>query len=96
VSPEPGRAKELPRLRVSIASRGRRATLGLQRGILLDAFRAFETLWAPGQMLTLPHVWDPDDRRREDKDFGPDFPLYGAGQATLGEFAERRVGRARV
>ena len=68
----------------------------LQRRILLDAFRAFETLWTPGQVLTLPYVWDPDDRSWEDRDFGPDFQLYGVGQAMQGEFAERTLGRARV
>jgi hypothetical protein len=33
----------------------------LQRRILLDAFQAFEGLWAPGQMICLPYVWDQGD-----------------------------------
>jgi hypothetical protein len=68
----------------------------LQRQILLDAFRAFETLWAPGQILTLPYVWDPNDRSWEDKDFGPDFQLYGVGTPLEGQdtFGERALRRA--
>lgn len=69
---------------------------GLQRRILLDAFRAFETMWAPGQILCLPYVWDPADRQWEDKDFGPGFELYGVGSAIQGGFVERTLGRAGV
>jgi hypothetical protein len=58
---------------------GKAHDAALQRRIVLNAFRAFETLWARGQMLTLPYVWDPDDRGWEDRDFGPDFQLYGVG-----------------
>jgi hypothetical protein len=67
---------------------------GLQRRILLDAFRAFETLWAPGQMVSLPYVWDPDDRTWEEKDFGHGFELYGVGAAMQEGFAERTLSRA--
>ncbi|MBI4638205.1 MAG: hypothetical protein HY727_17855 [Candidatus Rokubacteria bacterium] len=66
----------------------------LQRRILLDALRAFETLWEPGQILSLPYVWDPDDHAWEDRDFGPDFELYGVGKAVQTGFAERPLGRA--
>ena len=66
----------------------------LQRQILLDAFRAFETLWTPGQMLTLPNVWDPNDRAWEEKDFGPGFELYGVGAAMQEGYAERALRRA--
>jgi hypothetical protein len=69
---------------------------GLQRRILLDALRAFETLWAPGQMLSLPYVWDPNDRTWEEKDFGPDAEIYGVGQAMQEGYAERSLGRARA
>jgi hypothetical protein len=68
----------------------------LQRRILLDALRAFETLWAPGQILCLPYVWDPDDRSWEERDFGPGFELYGVGLAVQEGFAERPLGRARA
>ena len=67
----------------------------LQRRILLDAFRAFETLWAPGQVLTLPYVWDPADRSWEDTDFGPGVELYGVGASMQQGFGERTLGRAR-
>lgn len=75
---------------------GKANDAALQRRILLDAFRAFETLWAPGQILTLPYVWYPDDRRWEAEDFGPGFELYGTGTAIQGDFAERTLGRART
>lgn len=67
----------------------------LQRRILLDALRAFEVLWTPGQMLTLPYVWDPNDRSWEETDFGPNFELYGVGKAVQGEYAERPLERSR-
>jgi hypothetical protein len=75
---------------------GKADDVPLQRRILLDAFRAFETLWAPGQILTLPYVWDPNDRSWEDKDFGPDFELYGVGTPMKGQaaFPERALRRA--
>jgi hypothetical protein len=66
----------------------------LQRSILLDALRAFETLWAPGQILTLPYVWDPNDRTWEEKDFGPGFELYGVGAPMQAGFPERPLSRA--
>jgi hypothetical protein len=66
----------------------------LQRRILLDAFRAFETLWAPGQMLTLPYVWDPADRSWEAKDWGPGFEPYGVGTSAQEGFAERTLARS--
>ncbi len=66
----------------------------LQRRILLDALKAFEMLWAPGQILTLPYVWDPSDRGWEDKDFGPGFQLFGVGQAMQEGFAEKTLQRA--
>ena len=66
----------------------------LQRAILLDALRAFETLWQPGQMLTLPYVWDRDGRTWEDVDYGPQATGYGVGTSVQGGFAERTLGRA--
>ena len=68
----------------------------LQRRILLDALKAFETLWAPGQILSLPYVWDPDDVTWEEKDFGPGFELHGVGQAMQEGYAERPLHRART
>ena len=66
----------------------------LQRRILLDALKAFEALWAPGQMLSLPYVWDRNDRTWEVKDFGPDSELYGVGKAKQAGYAERTLSRA--
>jgi len=68
----------------------------LQRRILLDALKAFETLWAPGQILSLPYVWDPDAVTWEEKDFGPGFELHGVGQAMQEGYAERPLHRART
>jgi D-proline reductase (dithiol) PrdB len=67
---------------------------GLQRQILLDALRAFELLWAPGMMLTLPYVWDPDDASWEEKDWGSGFEPYGVGESMQEGFGERKLGRA--
>ena len=66
----------------------------LQRRILHDALRAFEALWAPGQMLCLPYVWDSKDRTWEGKDYGPDFTPYGVGKSIQEGYAERRLRRA--
>lgn len=74
---------------------GRANDAALQRRILLDAFRAFETLWAPGQILTLPYVWDANDCSWEEKDFGPGFELYGTGTPIQADYPERALGRAR-
>jgi hypothetical protein len=68
----------------------------LQRRILLDAFQAFERLWAPGQMISLPYVWDPVDASWEEKDFGPEFEPYGVGQSMQGGFGERALGRSKA
>lgn len=66
----------------------------LQRRILLDALKAFETLWAPGQILCLPYVWDPNDTTWEGKDFGAGFELYGVGEAMQEGYAEHPLRRA--
>jgi hypothetical protein len=66
----------------------------LQRRLLLDALRAFETLWMPGQMLCLPYVWDANDRTWEDVDYGPNAVGYGVGRSVQDEFAEHTLGRA--
>ncbi len=68
----------------------------LQRRILLDAFEAFERLWAPGQMICLPYVWDREDAGWEAKDFGPEFEPYGVGKSMQGDFGERVLGRSKA
>src|SRR3990167_7517509 len=66
----------------------------LQRRILLDALRAFELFWAPGQMLSLPDVWDAADSSWEDTDYGRDFVPYGIGTPLQEGYAERALRRA--
>jgi hypothetical protein len=73
---------------------GKAGDPGLQRRILLDALRAFEMLWAPGQILTLPYVWDPTDASWEEKDFGPGFEPFGVGRSAQSEFPERALRRS--
>jgi hypothetical protein len=73
---------------------GKANDASLQRQILLDAFRAFEMLDSPGEMLCLPYVWDPDDTSWEAKDYGPDSALFGVGHAVQGNFAERPLDRS--
>ena len=45
----------------------------LQRSILLDALRAFETISAPGTIVDLPYVWDEKDRSWEQRDYTKGF-----------------------
>jgi len=46
---------------------------GLQRQIVRDALRAFETIDKPGTIIELPYVWDPNDRRWEETDYTAGF-----------------------
>ncbi|MFZ0659791.1 MAG: hypothetical protein WAM05_13790 [Candidatus Binataceae bacterium] len=41
----------------------------LQRRIVGDAMRAFETIDQPGTIVELPYVWDPNDRAWEVIDY---------------------------
>jgi D-proline reductase (dithiol) PrdB len=41
----------------------------IQRQIVRDAMRAFETIGTPGEIVQLPHVWDPNDRTWESRDY---------------------------
>ncbi len=41
----------------------------LQRRIVLDALRAFETIEKPATIIQLPYVWDPNDRSWEERDY---------------------------
>ena len=75
---------------------GKAGEPALQRRILLDAFQAFERLWAPGQMLSLPYVWDPHDAAWEAKDYGPEFEPYGVGKSAQGDFGERTLDRSKT
>ena len=61
----------------------------LQRSIVLDAMRAFETIDTPGQILQLPYVWDAKDRSWEEIDYTkgwmPERPSRDAADATEAE-----------
>jgi hypothetical protein len=41
----------------------------LQRQIVRDAMRAFDTIDRPGAIIELPYVWDPNDRIWEARDY---------------------------
>ena len=41
----------------------------LQRSIVQDAFRALETIATPGEIITLPYVWDEKNDSWEDSDY---------------------------
>ena len=41
----------------------------LQRQIVMDAMRAFETIKSPGTITELPYVWDKNDRTWEESDY---------------------------
>ena len=45
----------------------------LQRQIVRDAMRAFETIAQPGTIVELPYAWDPTDRRWEETDYTGNF-----------------------
>lgn len=45
----------------------------LQRQILRDALRAFETIERPGTIVELPYVWDENDRTWEATDYTDGF-----------------------
>ncbi len=64
----------------------------LQRQIVRDAMRAFETITKPGTIVELPYVWDPNDRGWEVTDYTGNFlpPRPEKESADLIE-AERRA-----
>ena len=41
----------------------------LQHSIVLNAFRALETITTPGEIVSLPYVWDERDDSWEDKEY---------------------------
>ena len=45
----------------------------LQRQIVRDALKAFETIERPGTIVELPYVWDANDRGWETTDYTGDF-----------------------
>ena len=57
----------------------------LQRQIVIDAMRAFETIKSPGTIVELPYVWDENDRPWEEHDYTkgwmPQRPSHEAANA---------------
>jgi hypothetical protein len=45
----------------------------LQRQIVRDAMRAFESITSPGTIVELPYVWDANDRGWEETDYTRGF-----------------------
>jgi hypothetical protein len=45
----------------------------LQRQIVRDSMRAFETIAKSGSIVELPYIWDPNDRRWEEMDYTKGF-----------------------
>jgi hypothetical protein len=41
----------------------------LQRQIVIDAMRAFETIKSPATIVELPYIWDENDRSWEERDY---------------------------
>ena len=49
----------------------------LQRSILIDGFRACETMTGPGAVTTLPYVWDDKSDGWEEQEYRPGYlPPY--------------------
>ena len=63
-----------------------------QRAIIGDALNAFETIDKPGTIVTLPYMWDLNDRRWEETDYKPGFllPRPKKDAADLAEQERRR------
>lgn len=64
----------------------------LQRRIVRDAMKAFQTIAEPGTIVQLPYVWDANDRSWEETDYTEGFlperpPKEDADKAE----AERRA-----
>jgi hypothetical protein len=55
----------------------------LQREIVCAAFAALATMTAPGSMVTLPYVWDANDRSWEEQDYTPGY-LHEYKREALG------------
>ncbi|MGH8012977.1 MAG: hypothetical protein ACREQ4_10795 [Candidatus Binataceae bacterium] len=64
----------------------------LQRQIVRDAMRAFETIERPGTIVRLPYVWDANDRGWEETDYTDGFlPSRPAKETADQAEAERQV-----
>jgi hypothetical protein len=64
----------------------------LQRRIVTDAMRAFETIAAPATIVELPYVWDANDRSWEDRDYTRGWmPARPSREAADALEAQRRA-----
>lgn len=72
---------------------GRPNDPAIQRQIVRDALRAFETIGTPGEIVQLPYVWDPNDRTWETRDYTkgwmPERPSREAADLAEAERAAR-------
>ena len=49
----------------------------LQRNIVRNALSAVETMATPGEIVSLPYIWDEADNRWEDREYLPAYlPKY--------------------
>ena len=57
----------------------------LQRNIVRDALRALETIVTPGDIVSLPYVWDENDNTWEDREYLPGYlPKYSRSRPVPG------------
>jgi len=64
----------------------------LQRRIVADALRAFETIAQAGTIVELPYVWDANDRSWEERDYTKGWmPVPPSPEETDAAEAERRA-----
>jgi hypothetical protein len=64
----------------------------LQRRIVSDAMRAFDTISAPATIVELPYVWDANDRSWEDIDYTKGWmPARPSREAADKQEAERQA-----
>jgi hypothetical protein len=72
---------------------GRPNDPAIQRAIVRDAMRAFESINAPGDIVQLPYVWDPSDRTWETRDYTkgwmPERPSRDAADVAEAERVAR-------
>jgi hypothetical protein len=71
---------------------GRPHDPAIQRSIVRDAMRAFETIAVPGEIVQLPYVWDPHDHSWEERDYTKGWmPARPSTEAADAAEAERRA-----
>ena len=68
----------------------------LQRQIVRDALAAFETIQRPGEIVTLPYIWDPNDRSWEERDYTPGFMPNRPSRDTADAQEAARIAKYRA